>query len=290
MLVAALALFTAGTRTPPTGEAVCAAEPENLFLLQSGLALVQPLRSRVFSLLQTETEAHPQAPVESPDGNILETGSQQVSAKVAEPAPNGSSAVAEGGRPDPSGRSAVTVVMPPKSSRAGISLATGTQNITQRDEGKKFDGHGDTDDKAPQQQDDDEDHTDRKRDEKPKNNNGEHEDHDDSSPSDQVPMTNYTPDIFDIPSEKCQKPCVNGICHDGECFCRYPFVGLQCDIVAISEVGKVLALTVLVGVGLFTALCVLIVFRANQKTSAAAPVQEAHMADEEWLPPPADAS
>ena len=73
-----------------------------------------------------------------------------------------------------------------------------------------------------------------------------------------------------------REPCVNGICHDGECFCRYPFVGLQCDILAISEISKLLAAAMLTGVALFTALCVVVVYRANQKAAAGARAGAAH--------------
>merc|ERR1719313_2960739 len=186
--------------------------------------------------------------------------------------------------------------MPPKASRENIVLATTVQNDIQRQGETKFGGDDNTDGgakKVKTQQDDDEDHSDQKKEGgKP---NADSEDHDDSSSSSaasnqvndgELAKIAHSHELVEIPSDECQKPCQNGICHDGECFCRYPYVGLQCDIVAISEIGKVLAVTLLTGVALFTALCVVVVWRANQKHSTAAPVQESHMADEEWLPPP----
>lgn len=291
LLVAALALVAAGNRTT---EPVCLAdEADGLALLQSGLALVQPLRSRVLSLLQTSGP-------DAPDP-----------AREAEP-PRADAAAAGGDQAD---RSAVTIVMPPKASREGLVLATNTQNSSQRQTETEFDGQGKTDDKVPMQMDDPEDHADPQKGDGVSNGkqkqdqdedtsseilhhpkigddilNGDHEDQDDTA-SEQVRNNEqgkkeHAPEIIDFPSDKCQRPCANGICHDGECFCRYPYVGLQCDIMAISEIGKVLAATMLMGIGLFTALCVFVVWKANQKHSAAAPVQEPHMADEEWLPPP----
>jgi hypothetical protein len=273
-------------------EPVCLAdEADGLVLLQSGLALVQPLRSRVLSLLQT---SGPDAPDPARDAD-----------------PPRADAAAVGG--DHEDRSAVTIVMPPKASREGLVLATNTQNSTQRQIETEFDGQEKAYDEVPMQMDDHEDHAD------PKNGDGisednhedqedisseivhhpkigdeisndDHEDQDDTS-SKQVSNNarakkEHNSEIIEIPSDKCQRPCENGICHDGECFCRYPYVGLQCDILAISEIGKVLAATMLMGIGLFTALCVFVVWKANQKHSPAAPVQEPHMADEEWLPPP----
>jgi hypothetical protein len=295
MLVATLALVAAGNHT---NEPVCLAnEPDGLLLLQSGLALVQPLRSRVISLLQTaESDAHPQGAGESGSTTFDPANHQG-----AEP-PRGMGAPAVvGDRVDMTGGSAVTIVMPPKASREEVALAQATQTSAQSQDESKVGGHGNTDEEAPKQQDDQKDQA------KPLNGDGisieNNEDHEDASSgaSDKVlkigdadevdngePAINgkYAPDIIDFPSDKCQKPCKNGICHDGECFCRYPYVGLQCEHLAISEVGKVLAATILTGVALFTALCVIVVFRANQKHSAAVPIQEPHMADEEWLPPP----
>jgi len=282
MLVAVLLLSSAGGTTPPTGEQVCAAgEGDGLLLLQSGPPVLRtppdalrPLRSGVLSLLQTSgPEAHPQETVESPD-STFETDNQQA----------------------PRDHGAVTIVMPQRMSRApGIALATSNESVTESDAGENRGsvGSGRAGDETGEGRDDHEDHADSNNKDGMSNDNLE--DHEDtgnaaSDASDQVsgaepPKKPHTPEIFDIPSEECQKPCVNGICHDGECFCRYPYVGLQCEIVAIAEIGKVLALTMLTSLALFTALCVAVVIRANQKTSAAAPVQEPHMADEEWLPP-----
>lgn len=284
MFVAALALVAAGNQTI---EPVCSAdEPDGLLLLQSGLALGHPLRPRVLSFVQTSgPEAHPQAAGESPGGASVEQ-------QVAEPL---SGNVAAGVVEDhvETHTSEVTIVMPPKASREDIVLATTKQNNVQNEGETKFGGHGDIETKEPNKQNDHEDHADQKNGDGKQNTDSE--DHDDTSSasgeSNQVhdkdpTKTDLPHEIFEIPSDKCQKPCQNGICHDGECFCRYPYVGLQCDIMAISEITKVLAVTMLTGIALFTALCVLVVWRANHKNSAAAPVQEPHMADEEWLPPP----
>lgn len=297
MFVASLALVVTAARTSSQGDAVCLAdEPAGLFLLQSGPglrtqaaedALLDNLQPRqhsrsMLSLLQTSEapEAEPHESVESQEQNNIDLGTQQVPAAPV------------GGPPavDMRGHGAVTIVMPEKKSRAGIALATSKQNGTLREDENYNRGHGDTD---GEQQDGSEDHEDSK------NTDGKsaesHEDHEDTSEAasdapDQVSDAEHAnkkhaPEIFEIPSDECEKPCANGICHDGECFCRYPYIGLQCDIVAIAEIGKVLALTMLTCVALCTALCVLVVFRANQKTSAAVPTQEPHMADEEWLPP-----
>lgn len=268
--VACLALVTAGATTPPTGEPVCTAdEPEGLFLLQSGPSLRTPAvrPPRGLSLLQ-----------EAPEPGVSKAPGAGVGARV-----------------DTRGDGAVTIVMPPK----GIALVTSRKNVTSKEDEKQL---GNTDGKSGKQQDDPEDHADSNNDDATPN-----EDHEDTGistqhlsikdrdedtstqVSDATPgnMT-HVPEIFDIPSDECEKPCVNGICHDGECFCRYPFVGLQCDILAISEISKLLAAAMLTGVALFTALCVVVVYRANQKATVAAPVQEPHMADEEWLPPPPD--
>jgi len=292
MLVASLALVIGRAGTPSHGEQVCFAdEPDALFLLQSGPGL---RAQGVFSLLQTsEPDVHSYDSVEPMGNNNAEGGNQQ-------DARGNAAAAGVGARSDTRGHGAVTIVMPQRTIGNGIVLATSKQNVTLRNEENRLGGHVDTDGESGKHQDDKEDHVDSKHTDEIPDDNGDKEDTQDThslsvgdpdEATDAAPATTgHTPDIFEIPSEKCQKPCLNGICHDGECFCRYPFVGLQCEIVAITEIGKVLAITMLSSVALFTALCVFVVFRANQKTSAAVPVQEPHMADEEWLPPATDTS
>lgn len=283
MLVASLVLVVGRARTASPSEEVCFAdEPDGLCLLQSGPGL---RTQRVVSLLQTS------GPDESSHDSVESTDNNK-----AEAVPPG-----VGASPEPRSHGAVTIVMPQKTIRDGIVLATSRQNATLRDDESRLGGHVDNDGESGKPQDDQEDHVESShKEEIVDDNQNAHEDahvDEDSThlsvgePDDAVDesaSTAHTPDIFDIPSEKCQKPCLNGICHDGECFCRYPFAGLHCEIVPITEIGEVLAFTMLTCLALFTALIVCIVYRANQKTSAAAPVQEPHMADEEWLPPPPD--
>merc|ERR1719379_1215247 len=122
MLVAALALVAARNRT---GGPVCLAdEPDGLLLLQSGLALVQPLRSRVVSLLQTSESEHAQASGDSEDSTSVDPGIQP----GAKPPPGSAAPAGVGDRADTSRGSAVTIVMPPKASGEEIILATTKQH------------------------------------------------------------------------------------------------------------------------------------------------------------------
>lgn len=262
MRAAFIAIFVIGLETLPMGDWVCPAE-DGPALVQLGRGLrraVDPAPSalhRALALLQTEAEVHPDTPADPQD---VDLGG---SAEEAVPENGGRPDVA-GARLETHGHGVATIVMPPKTVRDGVAMIASKQDTVE------------TQQKPENKTADDEDHEDagRKAESAP-------EEVSDSKP----PTTKHIPAIYELPSDECEKPCKNGICHDGECFCRYPFIGTYCEIEGKVEISTVLAVSAITFSSLTTALCILVAFRSNQKTSLETPVEEPHMADEEWLPP-----
>jgi hypothetical protein len=83
----------------------------------------------------------------------------------------------------------------------------------------------------------------------------------------------------------CSHKCVHGICHDGECFCRYPYVGYTCNVEAGTEVPRALAWTLCIFFAATTSIIALLVFQPKGPLEPLPRVEDPHMADEEWREP-----
>jgi len=84
---------------------------------------------------------------------------------------------------------------------------------------------------------------------------------------------------------ECLQPCVNGICHDGECFCRYPYAGRVCTSKENLRVEMWAACSVFMLIFLLTAGVVVYVYVPQSDLDRAPQVEQDNMADEEWKPP-----
>jgi len=84
---------------------------------------------------------------------------------------------------------------------------------------------------------------------------------------------------------ECLQPCENGICHDGECYCRYPYAGRTCTSKENLRVEMWAACCVFTLVFLVTAGVVAYVYVPQSDLDRAPQVEQDHMADEEWKAP-----